>query len=299
MNLIKPKQLQIGDKIRFIAPSGSVDQSKIEKSVEYFTKKGYKIELGKHLFAKNDYLAGNDDDRLCDLHEAFEDKSTKAIICARGGYGALRLLDKIDYDIIKNNPKIFCGYSDITLLNAMFLRHANLITFSGPMAQSDFSDAVNDYTEKEFFNTLSRNLTEILPTNLKVYNKGDTEGILFGGNLSTLASLCGRNFVPEAKFILLIEDLNEPNYKIDRYITQLLGINSFRANLAAILLGDFLAIEDRAVFEKYFMELGKEIDVPIYGGYPLSHSALKSTIPIGAYSTVTNGSLKISDYLAL
>ena len=132
MNLIKPKQLKIGDKITIIAPSGTVDINLINKAKTYFENKGFKVDFGKNINNKSDYLAGSDKDRIEDLHNAFKDKDTKAIICARGGYGALRLLDKIDYEIIKNNPKIFCGYSDITLLNAIFLKRANLITFSGP-----------------------------------------------------------------------------------------------------------------------------------------------------------------------
>ena len=100
MNLIKPKKLQIGDKIRIIAPSGPVEADKIELAKAYFEQKGYQVELGKHLYSNLNYLAGNDNERLEDLHEAFNDDETKAIICARGGYGALRLIDKIDYELI-------------------------------------------------------------------------------------------------------------------------------------------------------------------------------------------------------
>ena len=297
MNLIKPKKLNLGDKIKIIAPSGPVDATKIKKAAEYLIKKGYSVEFGKHLFNKEHYLAGNDQERLSDIHEAFLDKDTKAVICARGGYGALRLIDKINYELIADNPKIFCGYSDITILNTMFLKKSNLITFTGAMLQSDFAEEITQYTEHEFFNTLDGNLKEIIPNTLKVYNSGNAKGILFGGNLSTLASLCGRNFVPDTNFILLIEDINEPSYKIDRYITQLLGISAFRENLSAILLGEFINVDEQIVFEDYFNKLAKELDIPVYGGYPISHSKLKATIPIGVNSNLIDGRLKISDYV--
>ena len=114
MNIIKPKKLKQGDTITFVAPSGNITEDKILSSKSYFEQKGYKVKLAKHLFDNDRYMAGNDNDRVKDLEEAFCDRETNAIMCVRGGYGALRIIDKVNYDIIKNNPKIFCGYSDIT-----------------------------------------------------------------------------------------------------------------------------------------------------------------------------------------
>jgi muramoyltetrapeptide carboxypeptidase len=296
MNLIKPNQLKIGDKITIIAPSGPVNIDIINKAKEYFENKGYKVEFGKNLNKKCDYLAGSDKDRLEDLHNAFKDIETKAIICARGGYGALRLLDKIDYEIIKNNPKIFCGYSDITLLNAMFLKRANLITFSGPMAQSDFGADIDTFTEKSFFNTVSNNICTIKPNNPIAYLDGNAQGILFGGNLASLSSLCGIEFVPNEDFIFFAEDLNEPVYKIDRYFTQLLSIPAFKKNIKAIILGDFLDIDNQNYFDNYFENLGKELNIPIISGYPISHSKMKATVPYGAYCELKDNTLEIKDY---
>ena len=298
MNLIKPKQLQIGDKIRIIAPSGPVSKTKIELAKEYFEKKGYKVELGKHIFDEENYLAGIDEYRLDDIHEAFLDNETSAIICARGGYGALRLLDKIDYDIIKSNPKIFCGYSDITLLNAMFLKHANLISFSGPMAQSDFGNNIEHYTEVSFFDVLTKQNIEIKPSYPKFYKDGNTEGVLFGGNLATMVTLCGRDFIPNSDFIFFAEDLNEPVYKIDRYFTQLVAIPEFKNKLKAIILGDFLDIDNQKYFDDFFANLSQELDIPIISGYPISHSKVKVTVPYGAKCKLENSILKITDYLA-
>lgn len=295
MNLIKPNKINIGDTIAIIAPSGEVDKNKIELSAKYFENKGYKVKLGKNIYKRERYLAGRDDERLEDLHENFSDTAVKAIICARGGYGAIRLIDKIDYDLIKSNPKIFCGYSDITALSSMILKKSNLITFSAPMAQSDFSDDINSFTETHFWDSIQNNKITINPENLSIYKKGNAEGILFGGNLSTITSLCGQNFIPEDKFIFFAEDLCEPVYKIDRYFRQLLNIKEFRDKLSAIILGEFSDVDNTQWLNDLFIGLSKELDIPILGGYKITHAKEKITIPIGGKAKLQDGIITV-DY---
>lgn len=295
MNLIKPKKLKIGDTIEIIATSGEVDFEKIQKGAEYFQNKGFKIKFGKNIKKSFRYMAGTDSERLEDLQNAFLDKDIDAIICARGGYGAIRLVDKIDYSIIHNNPKIFCGYSDITALSAMFLTKANLITFSGPMLQSDFSNKANldKFTEKSFFETAENNKCEIKPNNLMTYKNGKAEGILWGGNLATIVSLCGQDFIPDTNFIFFAEDLNEPVYKIDKYFQQLLNIKNFRENVQGIILGDFLDVDNSMWLDELFKEIAQELNIPTLGGYPISHSSKKATIPYGGYAKVENGIISV------
>lgn len=295
MNLIKPKKLKKGDTIAIIATSGNVNIEKIQKGIEYFQNKGYKIKLGKNIEKSFRYMAGTDEERLEDLHNAFLDKEIDAIICARGGYGAIRLIDKIDYSIVKNNPKIFCGYSDITALSSMFLTKANLITFSGPMVQSDFSHnrEINKFTEESFFDTVTQNNCQIRPNNLITYKNGDAEGILWGGNLATIVSLCGKDFIPDREFIFFAEDLNEPVYKIDKYFRQLLNIQKFRKNIQAIILGDFLDIDNSKWLEDLFKEIAKELDIPTVGGFPISHTESKATIPYGGYAKLKDGIISV------
>lgn len=296
MNLIKPEKLKKGDTIAIIATSGNLDIEKIKIGAEYFENNGYKIKLGKNIEKSYRYMAGTDEERLEDLHNAFLDKEVKAIICARGGYGAIRLIDKIDYSIIRNNPKIFCGYSDITALSAMFLVNSNLITFSGPMIQSDFSqnDKINVFTEQSFFETISKNNIQIKPQELKTYKEGEASGILWGGNLATIVSLCGQDFIPNDKFIFFTEDLNEPVYKIDKYFCQLLNIPEFRNNIQALVLGDFLDVDNQEWLEELFEEIGKELQIPTFGGFPISHSSTKATIPYGGYGTLKNGIITVT-----
>lgn len=296
MNLIKPNKLKQGDTIGIIAPAGEIDFERIENAKRYFESKGYKVKLGKNIKNKYRYTAGLDEERLSDLHEAFLDKDINAIICARGGYGTIRLIKKIDYQIIKNNPKIFCGYSDITALSAKILHETGLITFSGPMAQSDFSSGeIDRITENSFWNTLSTNQAIIKPKEdvLKI-KEGNTQGILFGGNLATLVSLCGQKFIPNEKFIFFTEDLNEDVYKLDKYFQQLLNIEEFKENITGLILGDFLDCDNESWLKGLFQDLAEELDIPTYYGYNISHSRTKVTIPYGGLATLEGGLLRIN-----
>lgn len=298
MNIIKPKKLNLGDTISIIAPSGRVQEEKIFNAKKYFENKGYNVKLGKNIFKNLRYMAGTDEQRLEDLENAFADEETNAIFCARGGYGAIRIVNKIDYTIIKNNPKIFCGYSDITALSAMIYKKTGLITFSSPMANGDFQpDAINDFTEKKFWDTLTGNENKIVAENLKIYKDGKAEGILFGGNLSTIVSLCGQDFIPDEPFIFFAEDLNEPVYKIDKSISQLLNIEKFRKNVRAFLLGDFLDIENYEQLEDLFLETTKDLQIPVFGGYNISHNKKKCTVPFGCYAYLTDGVVNLDNFL--
>ena len=298
MNLIKPNKLQIGDTIGIIAPAGVVDMEKIYKAKNYFESYGYKVKLGSNIDKCQNYLAGTDEERVYDLNCAFADSEIKAIICARGGYGSIRLLDKIDFDLIKKNPKILCGYSDITALSAIILKNTGLITFSGAMAQSDFAfHEIDTFTSGSFFNTLSGKEINLRPQNSVGYLSGNAKGILFGGNLSTLTSLCGIDFIPDEDFILFAEDLNEPVYKIDRYFSQLLNIKQFKQNIKAIILGDFLDIDNKDYFDDFFNNLAKELSIPIIRGFPISHGIKKVTVPYGATATLENSLLRIDNFM--
>jgi muramoyltetrapeptide carboxypeptidase len=295
MNIIKPNKLKKGDTIAIIAPAGNVEKDKILNSVRYFENLGYKIKLGKNIFNQDRYLAGTDEERLSDLHEAFEDNEVKAIFCARGGYGSIRLINRIDYELIRNNPKIFCGYSDITALSLMFLKKSGLITYSAPMPKGDFQpEDIDKFTEYNFWNALTNNSLTVATPNLKTYKGGDAQGILWGGNLATICSLCGLDFIPDEKFIFFAEDLNEPVYKLDRSFRQLLNIDKFSQNVAAVILGDFLRVgEYKDQLAKLFNELAQELNVPVYGGYPITHDKSKITVPVGAIGQLNCGVLEI------
>ena len=289
MNIIKPARLKKGDTIGILATSGPIRQDgmPILTAVDYFKKSGYKTVVSNNIYKEDRYLAGSDETRLKDLHEFFENSQINAIICLRGGYGALRLINKIDYSIIRNNPKIFCGYSDVTALSLMFLKRAGLITYSGPMIMSDFAEPErSNYTMNEFFKALSSDKYSIHGAN--IIKKGKAKGILWGGNLSTVVSLCGLDFIPDEPFIFFAEDINEPVYKIDKMFRQLLNIDKFRENIKGLCLGDFSNTDNKEWLLKLFMELADELNIPASVGFKFSHTACKTTVPIGA-SAILNG----------
>lgn len=288
MNLIKPPYLKDGDTVAIIAPAGEVCYDEIIKAQAYLERHNLRVKLGKNVFNSFRYMAGTDEERVEDLHEAFLDSSVNAILCARGGYGSIRLIKYIDFDIIRRNPKIFCGYSDITALSLMMAKHSDLITFSGPMAQADFND-ITDFTVKSFFNVLSGGIEEYFST--ITYNLGNAQGIIWGGNLSTIVSLCGIDFLPEEDFLFIAEDLNEPVYKIDKMLNQLINIKEFRKYCKGIAFGEFLDCGDENWLSENFTETAKILEVPAYGGFKFTHASDKQTVPIGAQGYLQDGIL--------
>ena len=273
-----------GDTIGIIALGGTCDKELVKTAVQNIEKSGYKVILSENIFAKNNYLAGSDKDKVCELHKFFQDNDIKMILNARGGYGAIRLINKIDYEIIKNNPKPFCGYSDITALLLMFYKKSNLITYHAPMLCSDFVEP-KTFTIESFNKAL--NNEPLFVSGTKIYREDTANGILWGGNLSTVVSLCGLDFIPDEDFIFFAEDLNEPVYKIDRMFTQLFNIEEFKNNCKGIVLGDFLNTDNVDWLEELF----DSFSVPTAGGFKITHSEEKITLPIGKMAKLENGIL--------
>lgn len=304
MNLIKPKKLNKGDKIAILALSGAVESKEnILRAKKYFEDKGYNVVLSENIFDEYRYLAGTDEKKVQELHKFFKDPEVKMILCSRGGYGAIRLLDKIDFEIIKNNPKIFAGYSDASAIESAILTKTGLITFYAPVAQSDFGiEEISKLVEKSFFNILTNTGDlDIYPDEekTKTYFEGNSKGILWGGNLATIASMCGLDFVPDEDFIFFAEDLNENVYKVDKMMTQLLNIEKFRKNIKGIVLGDFLDVGDEKHFDELFTEIGQKIKKPILSGFKITHAKEKITVPYGANAELSTDTklLQIKNYL--
>ena len=285
--------------IGIIALSGACEKEKVLQAKEFLESKGFNVKLSKNIFDKSRYLAGSDEDKLSELKNFFEDKSIDIIMCARGGYGAIRLVENIDYDVIKRNPKIFCGFSDVTALLLMIYKKIGMITYHGPMATSDFALEASDLnhilleneTTYSWFCNAIKN-SEISYSGNKIYKSGGAEGILWGGNLATVVSLCGLDFIPNQDFIFFTEDLNEPVYKIDKMFQQLINIKEFKAHCKAIILGDFLDCGNEEWLEEYWHELVGRLNIPVIGGFKITHNKDKITIPIGRLAKLEG--LKIS-----
>lgn len=305
MNLIKPKKLNKGDTIGILALSSTINSKQnVLRAKKYFEGKGYKVVLSENIFDKNRYLAGTDEKKVQELHRFFKNPEIKMILAARGGYGTIRLLDKIDFELIKNNPKIFAGYSDLTAIEAMIYKKTGLVTFYAPHAQSDMGiKEVSKFVEKSFFKTLTNvgNL-EVSPDKrkAKVYYKGEAKGTLWGGNLATVVSMCGTDFIPDEEFIFFAEDLNENVYKIDKMMTQLFNIEKFRKNCVGIVLGDFLDAGNYKHLDELFYEIGGKYKIPILSGFKITHAKEKMTLPYGAKAELSTDTkvLKIESYLS-
>jgi len=230
--IIKPQRLQPGDTVGLIAPaSAAFEPATIREGVETLQSLGFKVKTGEHIKEKYGYLAGSDEHRVADLHRMFEDDEIKAIVALRGGYGSMRLLNLIDYDLVKKNPKIFIGYSDITSLNLAIYHKTGLVTFHGPVAISSFSK----YTQEYFWKVVSSpeplgKVKHPVPGNtlrptahLNTIRPGKATGRLIGGNLTLFTALLGTPYEVDSRdAILFLEETGEEPYDVDRMLTHLL-----------------------------------------------------------------------------
>ena len=279
MEILKPKKLKTGMTIGLIAISGAVrDDENLKIAKERLEKSGYNVVVDDGSYYRN--MAGTKEDCLKRLYSFFQNKDIDAIIAIRGGYGTLRYLKDIDYSIIKENPKIFIGYSDITNLLSMFYKKAGLIGFYGPMALSDFSSEFDKVSYYKMLETLSGEDLTFKADKPKTLYNGTAEGVLWGGNLSSLASLCGLDFIPDEDFILFFEDWHDPVYKLDRMFTQLMNIDKFKNNLKGIVWGEFLGVEEED-FTQWQNELISTLKIPMADGFKITHGESKITLPYG------------------
>lgn len=288
MNLIKPKKLQKGDTIGLLSVSGNIkDITAVENSAKYFQNLGYKTVISETSYKKFKYMAGNDKERIDEIHNFFLDKNINTIVCTRGGYGLLRIIPYLDYKLIAKNPKIICGYSDITALLLMIYKNTGMVCFHGAMASGDFGcDEKSDFTINSFFKTLSTEdkLSFSAEKGNTIY-QGTTNGTLWGGNLATIASMAGLNFIPDEDFIFFVEDVNEPAYKIDRMFTQLLNINKFKTNLKGLVVGQFTDVDNESYVRELLTDISCNLKIPTADNFLISHEKDKFTLPIGINCT--------------
>jgi len=278
--IIKPPRLNPGDLIGVVSPAGPVDESELKPDLDLLMASGFAVREAPHLYDRHDYLAGDDDARLSDLHAMFLDRHIRAIFCARGGYGSLRLLDSIDYDLIREHPKIIVGYSDITALLMAIYKKTGLITFHGPMVRG--LSAVSDSSVESLLQIVSSaQPVSFSPMEGKPFISGKVEGPLMGGNLSLICHLIGTDFFPSFDgCILLIEDRGEPLYRIDRMLTHLALAGKLKG-IAGLIGGDFVDCGDMSAIEDLLHALASDMKIPLITGFPAGHGLKNLALPLG------------------
>ena len=293
MPSFKPPRLRPGDLIGIISPAGPVDESELQPDLRLLESSGVGIHVAPHVYDRHGYLAGDDETRLSDLHAMFEDRRIKAIYCARGGYGTLRLLDKIDYDLIREHPKIIVGYSDITALLLAINKKTGLVTFHGPMVRG-FS-ALHDSSREALFRLISSNQpVSFSPMAGNSLIAGRATGPLVGGNLSLICHLTGTPFLPSLdKVILFIEDIGEPLYRIDRMLTYLALTNRLKG-IAGLIGGEFIDCGDNSAIDNLLDTLACNLDIPLTTGFPVGHGLTNLTLPLGLPAQLDTDSMTLS-----
>lgn len=275
-----PPRLRPGGLIGVISPAGPVNASDLKPDLDLLTSWGFSIRESPHLYDRHDYLAGEDEDRLSDLHAMFMDSEIAAVFCARGGYGSLRLLDRIDYDLIRDHPKILVGYSDITALLMAIHKKTGLVTFHGPMARG--LSSVSDDSIQGLLGILSSDQ----PVSFDLMKgtpliSGKAEGPLMGGNLSLICHLVGTPFLPSLNgAILFIEDRGEPLYRIDRMLTHL-ALAGQLGGIAGLIGGQFIDCGQPSEIDRLLMAVASDLAIPLVTGFPVGHGPNNLTLPLG------------------
>lgn len=277
-----PPPLAPGDTIGIFAPAGPVaDPRQTEAGLRLLHQAGFQLRHAPDLLQRRDaYLAGNDASRAEELLALWRDPEVKGLVALRGGYGCLRLLDRLDWELIRRCPKQIIGFSDLTVLHAAILKESNQITMHGPMiATLGLSD---DDSIEHFFLALSGRLPrQISPKNLEILRPGQARGPLVGGNLACLSHLIGTPYEPLwDNAILLLEDTGEAAYRLDRMLTHL-ALAGRLERVAAIILGDLGDCEDQEGIWQRTLELTADRRIPVWAGFPVGHGRRNLTLPLG------------------
>ncbi len=280
-----PKPLIPGDTIGIVAPASPFDRDKFHKGIIVLEKMGYKIFIPEGVYKEDMYLAGTDEERSDLLNSLFMDKTIKGIISARGGFGSIRILSSLDYEVIQKNPKIFIGFSDITALLSVLNTRCGLVTFHGPMVTT--LGKADSKTRESFLKSITLNQKiKITPTPGDTLKSGSAVGMVAGGNLTTLCHLVGTPFQPCFKNnILILEDIGEAPYKIDRMLIQMKLAGCFEG-VAGMALGSFKDCGEADQIYKIFEKIFREDSFPILAGFGIGHGRMNLTFPVGIKATL-------------
>lgn len=295
MENVTPPYLQPGDTIGIVAPARSVTREEIQPAIRFLTSQGFLVKTAPHLYSKHYQFAGTDGERALDLMEMIEDESVKAILCARGGYGTVRIIDLLNLRKLQHNPKWIIGYSDITYLHSLVTGWFGIETLHATMP-INFPDSVKgNQSTMVLINALKGEPLQYEIKHHPLNLPGQATGVLIGGNLSILSSLCGTaSDISYSGRILFIEDVDEYLYHIDRMIMQLKRSGKLKS-IVGLIVGHFNDMKDNIEpfgFDAYeiIYNAVKEYHIPVCFGFPAGHD--EPNLPLIIGRTVE---LKVSD----
>lgn len=299
--LVWPKRLSPGDTVMLIAPAGPPNREEVMRFKDHIEQRGYKVKLRDDIFDVEGYLAGSDQRRADEFNEAFADPEVDGVLCVRGGYGCMRMLPLVDFDPVKKHPKLLLGFSDVTALHAA-MNKAGIVSFHGPGPASGLGskEGPTDFTAKYVVRAVEASpvaptgpyTVEVPESVSKVdsFGKGKATGRLVGGNLSLISALEGTPYAIDTKdAILMIEDVNEAPYRIDRMVQQL-KLAGKLDDIKGVVLGKFtedFVREDKLTDDKRFDTTGvlrqyfENLGVPVLVNYPIGHFPQNCTVPLG------------------
>ena len=292
MNIfLYPPVLEKGDTIGVIAPAGHLaERDRFTRGVQILHEMGFEVKFPRNFWPGHDYLADSDDNRGREFNALYRDPKVKALIALRGGYGCIRMIDRIDLGMIRSNPKPIIGFSDITVLQNYLFAKTGLVSFHGPVAAS-LGDSSRETLERLHISLTGQWSQPIVAKEVEILKKGPkATAPIVGGNLASLVTLLGTpyDFDWDEKIVFL-EDVNEPAYKIDRMLTQLRLAGKFDG-IAGLILGDFSTshhshAERLRYLERIWartLELLDGRNFPVWGNFPSGHCPRNLTIPLGA-----------------
>jgi muramoyltetrapeptide carboxypeptidase len=283
--VIKPPRLNQGDTVGIAAPAGPFERDAFDRGVAVLEKIGFKVKIPEGILEQKDYLAGSDAHRAKQLMALFKDPAVRAIFCARGGFGSARILPLLDFEAIAANPKIFIGFSDITVPLAAFYHRLGWITFHGPLVTT--LGKSTERTRDALTQTITTNQPITLtPAEPVVLHPGCASGPVLGGNLTNLCHLIGTPYEPDLKgAILLLEDRGEAPYRIDRMLCHM-RLSGRLKDIAGVALGSFKDCGDINIVYDIVKDHLAGMDIPILAGFQVGHDIENLTVPIGLRGTL-------------
>ena len=302
--MIRPKPLKKGDTVAIIAPASPADKNLIDSCINSLENLGLNVVVGKSCTSEYGFLSGTDDIRANDINSMFANKSINGIFAIRGGYGCARLLNLIDFNLIKKNPKVFIGYSDITALHIAINQKSKLITYHGPMVSTELIKGLDEYSFNYYnkFLFCNDNMIELcnpIENPIKTINPGVAEGKLIGGNLSLICSSLGTKYEINTKNkILFLEEVGEVPYKVDRMLTHLKQSGKLK-DANGIILGaytDCVAPKDKKSLslDDIFNEIILPLKKPTIYNLACGHCLPTLTLPLGAKIRLDANNIKLN-----